>query len=91
MTDNSNSSVPSPPAATAMSRDPVGVSVNQPLTVKHFRMGYLECMSEAMHFLVEVQGYFAGDSLCVQMVNHLRKHCDKMLIGEETETVKQSR
>ncbi|KAK6638483.1 hypothetical protein RUM43_006750 [Polyplax serrata] len=86
--DNSNSSVPSPPAATAMSRDPVGVSVNQPLTVKHFRMGYLECMSEAMHFLVEVQGYFAGDSLCVQMVNHLRKHCDKMLIGDSLNCTK---
>lgn len=79
--ENSNSSVPSPPATAAISRDPPSIPYNQPLTIKHYRMGYLECMSEAMHFLVEVQGYFAGDSLCVQMINHLRKHCDKILKG----------
>ncbi|PSN42770.1 hypothetical protein C0J52_20977 [Blattella germanica] len=35
-----------------------------------------------MHFLVEVEGYFAGDSLCVQLINHLQKHCDKILKGD---------
>lgn len=55
---------------------------HQPIIIEHYRLGYLECLSEAMHFLVEVQGYFAGDSLCVQMINHLHKHCDKILKGE---------
>ncbi|KAL0277120.1 UNVERIFIED_CONTAM: hypothetical protein PYX00_004509 [Menopon gallinae] len=57
-----------------------GMTTNhQPIIIEHYRLGYLECLSEAMHFLVEVQGYFAGDSLCVQMINHLHKHCDKIL------------
>jgi len=35
-----------------------------------------------MHFLVEVEGYFAGDSLCVQLINHLQKHCEKIVKGQ---------
>ena len=74
-------------AITTPPPPPPPLAVNQPaavvvVTAKHYKMGYLECMSEAMHFLVEVQGYFAGDSLCVEMINHLRKHFDKVLKGK---------
>jgi hypothetical protein len=53
-----------------------------PIIIEHYRLGYQECLSEAMHFLVEVEGFFAGDPLCVQLINHLQKHCDKILRGE---------
>ncbi|EFN89077.1 transcription factor cwo isoform X2 [Harpegnathos saltator] len=46
---------------------------------EHYRLGFQECLSETMHFLVEVEGYFARDSLCVQLINHLQQHCDKIL------------
>jgi hypothetical protein len=49
---------------------------------EHYRLGYQECLSETMHFLVEVEGYFAGDSLCVQLINHLQKHCEKIVKGQ---------
>ena len=54
---------------------------SQPIVAEHYRLGYHECLSETMHFLVEVEGFFAGDSLCVQLINHLQKHCDKILKG----------
>lgn len=55
---------------------------SQPIIAEHYRLGYHECLSETMHFLVEVEGFFAGDSLCVQLINHLQKHCDKILKGD---------
>lgn len=53
-----------------------------PIIIEHYRLGYQECLSEAMHFLVEVEGFFAGDSLCLRLINHLQKHCDKILKGD---------
>ncbi|XP_049863375.1 transcription factor cwo isoform X2 [Schistocerca gregaria] len=53
-----------------------------PIVLEHYRLGYQECLSETMHFMVEVEGYFAGDPLCVQLINHLQKHCDKILKGD---------
>ncbi|XP_075235567.1 transcription factor cwo [Lycorma delicatula] len=44
---------------------------------EHYRQGYHECLSEAMHFLVDVEGFYSNDSLCVALFNHLTKHCDK--------------
>jgi hypothetical protein len=35
-----------------------------------------------MHFLVEVEGFFAGDPLCLRLINHLQKHCEKILKGK---------
>lgn len=52
-----------------------------PIIAEHYRLGYHECLSETMHFLVEVEGFFAGDALCVQLISHLQKHCDKILKG----------
>lgn len=67
------------------SADPTGSlavrPVVRPIVTEHYRLGYQECLSEAMHFLVEVEGYFAGDSLCVKLISHLQKHCDKIVKG----------
>lgn len=45
----------------------------------HFQNGYQECTSEMMRFLVEVEGYYAGDRLCIRLLNHLRQHCSKLM------------
>lgn len=46
--------------------------------MKHFKLGYQEAMSEAIRFMVEFEGLFAGDGLCLRMVNHLHKHIDSL-------------
>ncbi|XP_063226599.1 uncharacterized protein LOC134533165 isoform X2 [Bacillus rossius redtenbacheri] len=53
-----------------------------PISTEHYRLGYQECLSETMLFLVEVEGFFAGDPLCVQLISHLQKHCDNILKGD---------
>ncbi|XP_045136055.1 transcription factor cwo-like isoform X2 [Portunus trituberculatus] len=50
--------------------------------LEQFHLGYQECMSETMQFLVESEGFFSGDSLCVRLMNHLTKHCEKILNSE---------
>ncbi|CAG7729387.1 unnamed protein product, partial [Allacma fusca] len=46
---------------------------------EYFRLGYQESLSETMHFLVEREGMYAGDDLCVRLVKHLNKHCETLL------------
>ena len=41
-------------------------------------MGYQECMSETMRFMVEVEGHFPREGLCVRILNHLQKHCESL-------------
>lgn len=41
-----------------------------------FRLGYQECMSETMRFMVEVEGHFPRDAICVRLLSHLTKHCE---------------
>ena len=41
-------------------------------------MGYHECLTETMHFLVEKEGLYAGNSFCVRLMSHLQKHFDKL-------------
>lgn len=41
-------------------------------------MGYQECMSEAMRFMVEVEGHFPREAICVRLLNHLQKHCESI-------------
>lgn len=43
---------------------------------EHYRLGYQECMSEAMRFMVEVEGHFPREAICVRLLNHLQKHCE---------------
>jgi len=47
-------------------------------SVESFRVGYHECLTESMHFLVEKQGLYAGDPFCVRMMSHLQKHYDRL-------------
>ncbi|KAJ8932547.1 hypothetical protein NQ318_000699 [Aromia moschata] len=45
---------------------------------EHYRLGYQECMSEAMRFMVEVEGHFPREAICVRLLNHLQKHCESI-------------
>ncbi|XP_044018536.1 transcription factor cwo isoform X2 [Aphidius gifuensis] len=66
-TDDSIDSVPhSPPTTSSISSE-------------HYRLGFQECLSETTQFLVDVEGFYARDSLCLQLMNHLRQHCEKIL------------
>ena len=47
-------------------------------------MGYHECLTETMHFLVEKEGLYAGNSFCVRLMTHLQKHFDKLGRGNLT-------
>lgn len=42
-------------------------------------------MSETMRFLVEVEGHFAREALCVRLINHLQKHCDDLLLHDRVQ------
>lgn len=64
---------------TEDSVDSVSHSTVASTATEHYRLGFQECLSETMHFLVEVEGFFARDSLCVQLINHLQQHCEKIL------------
>lgn len=33
-------------------------------------------MSETMRFMVEVEGHFPRDAMCVRLLSHLQKHCE---------------
>lgn len=46
---------------------------------EHFRLGFHECMSETMHFLVEDEGMYPGDSLCVRILKHLGAHSENLM------------
>lgn len=59
--------------------DSVSHSTAASTAAEHYRLGFQECLSETMHFLIEVEGYLARDTLCVQLINHLQQHCDKIL------------
>ena len=43
-----------------------------------FRMGYHECLTETVHFLVEVEGLYSGDPLCVRLMTHMQKYFEKL-------------
>lgn len=44
----------------------------------HYRLGYQECMSETMRFMVEVEGHFPREAICVRLLNHLQQHCETL-------------
>nr|CAG4649007.1 EOG090X0J7Y [Polyphemus pediculus] len=45
---------------------------------EQYKQGFLECISEMIQFLVQVEGYYSGDDFCNRLVNHLQNHCDKV-------------
>lgn len=54
---------------------------NCPISTEHFRLGYQECLSEVMRYLVEGQGHFPREPVCLQLINHLQHHCDNITKG----------
>ncbi|XP_052120920.1 uncharacterized protein LOC113209439 isoform X2 [Frankliniella occidentalis] len=76
-TEAASETTTTPPPADSALRPVV-----RPIVTEHYRLGYQECMQEAMHFLVEVEGYLAKDSLCVKLISHLQKHCDRIVKGD---------
>ncbi|CAG0889734.1 unnamed protein product [Cyprideis torosa] len=44
--------------------------------IDQYRRGFEDCRMETLGFLVEVEGMYAGDSLCVRLMNHLQKSLD---------------
>nr|CAG4641358.1 EOG090X0J7Y [Eulimnadia texana] len=49
---------------------------------EQYRLGYHDCISEVLHFLVEVEGFFAEDAFCVRLVGHLQQHFEFLSSGE---------
>ena len=60
-------------------------------SVESFRVGYHECLTETMHFLVEKEGMYSDNSFCVRLRHHLQKHFDKLGRGELGKTYNRSR
>ena len=56
--------------------------------IESFRVGYHECLSETMHFLVEKEGMYSGDPLCQRLMAHLQRHFEKLNKGEERQATK---
>ncbi|XP_035742317.1 transcription factor cwo-like isoform X2 [Vespa mandarinia] len=63
--------------------DSVSHSTAASTAAEHYRLGFQECLSETMHFLIEVEGFYARDHLCVQLTNHLQQHCEKILAASD--------
>lgn len=59
--------------------DSISHSATSSSAAEHYRLGFQECLNETMHFLVDVEGFFARDSMCVQLIGHLQQHCEKIL------------
>ncbi|XP_022192550.2 transcription factor cwo [Nilaparvata lugens] len=75
-------SSPHPHCEESMSSPPTSEEPLAPPLAKpseHYRLGFHECLTETMHFLVEVEGYYSGDALCVSLISHLQKHCDSII------------
>ncbi|XP_071443508.1 class E basic helix-loop-helix protein 40 [Hetaerina americana] len=53
-----------------------------------YRLGFLECLSEALHFLIEIEGFPAGGALCLSLDAHLRNHCTSLLQGGPSSSTK---
>ncbi|XP_022245526.1 transcription factor cwo-like isoform X2 [Limulus polyphemus] len=47
----------------------------------HYQLGFQECMSESLLFMVEREGLCGRKGLCVRLVNHLQQHYDKVARG----------
>ncbi|CAH1395414.1 unnamed protein product [Nezara viridula] len=46
---------------------------------RSYRLGYHDCLSETLHFLVDSEGFLPSGSLCNQLATHLSQHCDNLL------------
>lgn len=48
--------------------------------MNHYSLGYQDCMSEALRFLVDVEGQFPRSPLCVRLLAHLQQHRDAVCV-----------
>ena len=71
-----------PPVAAAQ-------AVSHESSVESFRVGYHECLSEIMHFLVEKEGMYPRDPLCSRLMSHIQAHYKKINRGESPEEDKE--
>nr|UHH90567.1 clockwork orange [Pyrrhocoris apterus] len=53
---------------------------------RSYRLGYHDCLTETLHFLVDSEGYLASGSLCNQLATHLSQHCDNIISSEGLRT-----
>lgn len=44
----------------------------------HYRLGYQECISKTMRFMVEIEGHFPREAICIRLLNHLQQHCETL-------------
>jgi len=51
------------------------------LIAKQYKMGFFECLTETMQYLVEGHGYPPGHGLCLSLINHLQNHCSQIIKG----------
>lgn len=64
-------------------KDPATCEVVQNLenqdTTRQHRMGYQECTSETVRFLVEAEGFYPNEGVCLRLINHLHEHYEKLV------------
>lgn len=58
-----------------------GEPENSILMADQYKMGFLECLTETMQYLVEGHGYPPNHGLCLSLINHLQQHCAQIVKG----------
>ncbi|XP_025417491.1 uncharacterized protein LOC112688489 isoform X2 [Sipha flava] len=53
------------------------------LVAEQYKMGFFECLTETMQYLVEGHGYPPGHGLCLSLINHLQNHCAQIIKGKQ--------
>ncbi|XP_026810672.1 uncharacterized protein LOC113552153 [Rhopalosiphum maidis] len=81
------------PCSTEESTEPVEIEKsenstseepdNSPLMADQYKMGFLECLTETMQYLVEGHGYPPNHGLCLSLINHLQQHCAQIVKGKQ--------
>ncbi|XP_050435931.1 transcription factor cwo isoform X2 [Adelges cooleyi] len=61
---------------TEKSPEPIEKSM---LITEQYKMGFFECLTETMQYLVEGHGYPPRHGLCLSLINHLQEHCAQVI------------
>ncbi|CAH1713984.1 uncharacterized protein LOC114119594 isoform X1 [Aphis gossypii] len=82
-----------PPRSTKEPKEPVEIEKsenstpvepeNSILMADQYKMGFLECLTETMQYLVEGHGYPPNHGLCLSLINHLQQHCAQIVKGKQ--------
>lgn len=72
---------PEPAVETEKAPEPTEKSA---LVAEQYKMGFFECLTETMQYLVEGHGYPPGHGLCLSLINHLQNHCSQIIKGMRT-------